>query len=295
MTKTIPTYNRQRLALALLDACGGELSKIDFQKLLFLYSRENDNKSYSFVPYKFGCFSFQAKSDMEMMEQYGFIAIDDKLYKKTAQKSFLGFVLEIEAERITAFADNFKSLRGKKLISYVYTQYPYYTINSEIAREYVSAQVVEEARINIKERQFFTIGYEGVSIDAFIDKLIKNNIRALVDVRKNAISMKFGFSKRFLQNALKNTRINYIHIPDLGVPSENRKELSNLNDYDRLFEEYEQTILPFAIKELSQLSHIYNTYGRVAIMCYEKDAAMCHRGRIAKTMSNNYNININHL
>jgi len=51
--------DRQRLILSLLDSLGGSIAPTDFQKLLFLYSAEWEQKqSYEFVPYKFGCFSF---------------------------------------------------------------------------------------------------------------------------------------------------------------------------------------------------------------------------------------------
>ncbi|MCP5049539.1 MAG: DUF488 domain-containing protein, partial [bacterium] len=58
-------FKRQKLLLALLEEWGGELSKTDMQKYLFLVSRCQDkgNKSYHFIPYKFGCFSFNSYSD----------------------------------------------------------------------------------------------------------------------------------------------------------------------------------------------------------------------------------------
>ncbi|WP_200885350.1 DUF488 family protein [Jejuia pallidilutea] len=47
----------------------------------------------------------------------------------------------------------------------------------------------------------FTIGYEGISLEHYLNKLIRNNIKLLCDVRKNALSMKYGFSKSQLKNA----------------------------------------------------------------------------------------------
>ena len=38
--------NRQRRLLALLDALGGRVGNMDFQKLLFLYCREEDPAPY---------------------------------------------------------------------------------------------------------------------------------------------------------------------------------------------------------------------------------------------------------
>ena len=50
-------FDRQRVLLELLDALNEPVSSIDFQKLLFLYTREGEPApSYEFVPYRFGCF-----------------------------------------------------------------------------------------------------------------------------------------------------------------------------------------------------------------------------------------------
>ena len=57
-------FDRQKRVLALVDALGGEVGNLDFQKLLFLYCREvEETPSYEFVPYKFGGFSFTSYVD----------------------------------------------------------------------------------------------------------------------------------------------------------------------------------------------------------------------------------------
>ncbi len=52
-------YKRQKLLLDLVHAAGGELAATDLQKLLFLYGQQcEDEPSYRFIPYRYGCFSF---------------------------------------------------------------------------------------------------------------------------------------------------------------------------------------------------------------------------------------------
>ncbi len=52
-------FKRQQLLLTLLNALGPPAGHMDFQKLLFLYTREcEEQPSYEFVPYRFGGFSF---------------------------------------------------------------------------------------------------------------------------------------------------------------------------------------------------------------------------------------------
>jgi hypothetical protein len=46
-------FDRQKCLLALLDAHGGEVGNLDFQKLLFLYCQESEESpTYEFVPYR---------------------------------------------------------------------------------------------------------------------------------------------------------------------------------------------------------------------------------------------------
>ncbi|WP_022708770.1 hypothetical protein [Bartonella bovis] len=62
-TKGKTLFKRQKLLLALLQEFGGCLSNIDFQKYLFLFTQWEEKQSYEFVPYKYGCFSFQSYAD----------------------------------------------------------------------------------------------------------------------------------------------------------------------------------------------------------------------------------------
>jgi uncharacterized protein (DUF488 family) len=298
LNKNIPTYKRQRLALALLEILGGNLSKTDFQKLLFLYIELFDkSKKYSFIPYLYGCYSFQAHCDMDAMRQYGFLSENTEIYEKNTNYSddFLAFLDKDEQFLLKQFHDKFGNLKGNKLISYVYNHFPQYAINSKIADEYVKKELIEQHKIHIEKNHFFTIGYEGETVETFINNLIKNDIHILVDVRKNALSMKFGFSKTFLSKTLEKINICYLHMPNLGIPSENRRNLNTKESYNTLFEHYKNESLKQSIKELEQLYYLYNKHHRLSIMCYEKDVNMCHRNCIANEMSKRYNMKITHM
>ena len=132
---------------------------------------------------------------------------------------------------------------------------------------------------------FLTIGYEGSSFDGYLNRLIKNNVKTLVDVRRNPLSRKYGFSKGTLSDTVKNLGIGYVHIPELGVASERRQQLNTQADYDRLFNSYEKQELKQNGKALQDLFGIFLKDKRVAITCFEADVCMCHRGRVAKAMS----------
>ena len=81
-------YYRRKIILSLLQVFGGELEKIQLQKLLFLFTRfQKDKKSFDFVPYKFGCFSFQANADLSTLKKYGIVSDTDKFWKKEVKKN----------------------------------------------------------------------------------------------------------------------------------------------------------------------------------------------------------------
>ena len=130
----------------------------------------------------------------------------------------------------------------------------------------------------------FTIGYESLSLESYINKLIINDVRVLCDVRKNAFSQKYGFSKSQLQQACTGVGIEYIHIPELGIDSEERQDLVSQKDYDILFAKYEKTTLKTNEDYLTIILNKIQEKGRVALTCFEKSPIQCHRGRVAKRL-----------
>lgn len=78
MTSKLPTLNyRQKALINLLKAFGGRVSGVDFQKYLFLYTQEYERKpSFEFVPYRFGCFSFQSYADKRRLIEVGMLHTD---------------------------------------------------------------------------------------------------------------------------------------------------------------------------------------------------------------------------
>jgi hypothetical protein len=67
-------FDRQRVLLELLDALNEPVGSTDFQKLLFLYTREGEpTPSYEFVPYHFGCFSFTSCADKRRLIDQGLL------------------------------------------------------------------------------------------------------------------------------------------------------------------------------------------------------------------------------
>ena len=151
-----------------------------------------------------------------------------------------------------------------------------------------------------EQSTLFTIGYEGISIDTYINKLLSNHIKTLVDVRKNAYSNKFGFSKKEFMYCLEKSDIKYIHIPELGIESEKRQELktaksSSSNGYDlfdngvrnienKLFEDYKANLSSKQMY-IDKLLQILKQDSLIAITCFEADYKCCHRHVVAESLS----------
>ena len=150
-------------------------------------------------------------------------------------------------------------------------------------------------RINAQKRHYeepmlFTIGYEGLSLEQYIKKLILFDVHTLCDVRKNAYSQKYGFSKHTLEKACVGVGIRYVHVPQLGIESDKRRDLRSQKDYDILFDEYERTTLKENTEALLYVRSIIDADKRVALTCFEKDPRQCHRSRVAKALMQLSNI-----
>lgn len=300
--KTKPTFYRQRLMLALLQSFNGNLSKLDLQKLLFLFVQESatKKKAYEFVPYHYGCYSFQANSDVKTMHNYGFLYLNEKdntIKLANTQIDHIKNLKEADKNFLNIFMHKYKDLSGNKLIAHVYKNYPYYTMNSKIAHKFsIEPYKKQQTLFPEKVKDFYTIGYEGITFENYLNKLIANDINILCDVRKNPYSMKFGFSKNMLNHALEQIGIKYIHLPELGIESEDRQELNSLEDYKKLFKEYQATTIQTeaAQKALQYINDI-SKHNKIALTCFEKDIEYCHRGVIAKELHNMFQLEYNNI
>lgn len=287
MTKpTPPKYHRQRFLLVLLKASGGRLSKMDFQKLLFVSQQGAENPYYDFVPYHYGCYSFQAQSDIELLESRGWLQIMGKDVE-LLDTSDVGMAID-EAAKVRLFAKKFKDYRGTPLVRYIYEHYPYYAIHSKIAKNILdgpSYEAVLQAGRQFKSNtaQLFTIGYEGLSFEKYINQLIGQDVHLLCDVRINPFSRKFGFSKSSMSRLLPQLGIEYLHIPELGIRSENRNHLETASDYVQLFKTYRKS-LPQKKGSLERLTGLLDQHKRIALTCFEKQPESCHRHCVSEYM-----------
>jgi len=280
-------YYRRKVILALLQQFGGSLTKLDLQKLLFIYTTEKTKNYFDFVPYKLGCFSFQSYQDLNTMVKYGLIAEVQNHWLSIDKRNYINELTYNDRLALTELYQTYKDIRKKKLMQYVYKKYPYFAINSIVAKDILNSEefnIVQQSRPENNIMGLYTIGYEGKTPEYFANQLIKHDIKILCDVRKNPLSMKYGFSKNQLKNIIENCGIEYIHIPELGIQSEKRKNLNSLQDYKMLFDDYRKTTLTNAKEPLNFIENLITTKKRVALTCFEADYNRCHRNQVAQAI-----------
>jgi len=141
---------------------------------------------------------------------------------------------------------------------------------------------------------FFTIGYEGLSLEEFAKKLLLYKVKVLIDVREIPWSRKNGFSKTKLTERFKQEPITYLSFPELGSPQSTRNQLRDDEDYKKFFNTYSFYLDEFKESLIDILTLLKRK--NVCIMCYEKNVNLCHRKIIVEKIQRmNGKLDIKHL
>jgi uncharacterized protein (DUF488 family) len=122
----------------------------------------------------------------------------------------------------------------------------------------------------------YTIGYEQASLDQVIGALKAAGVAVVVDVRAVAASRRPGFSKTMLGASLKAEGVDYVHLRALGTPKAGREaaRAGRTGEMHAIFEAHLEE--PEAVLALAEAARILKERP-AALLCYEADAAHCHR------------------
>lgn len=278
--------NRQKRLLSLVHALDGRVGSLDFQKLLFLYCQEEAEAPYEFVPYKFGAFSFTSYADRRKLVERDLLTDEENFWALTdAGRRSAG--TEASAE-VTKFAASHRALRGDALVADTYRRFPYYATRSEIAGRVLKGDSAALQRIKDAQPRraagLSTIGYEGLSLEAYLNRLLQAGVTLLCDVRRNPLSRKYGFSKRTLAKGCEGVGIRYEHVPELGIDSVERQGLETQADYDTLFDRYERETLPRQRPAIDTIAAWIQSGESVSLTCYERLPVQCHRHCVAEAV-----------
>jgi len=265
-------FHRQRVLLSLLSSVGGKMGESDVQWLLFDYGRRCRERGveppYDFITDEDGPRSFTAVADREKLAARGFLV--SGVWHLTPEGRRLAG--NLENGDVSFFATRFRSRRGDP--------------GAGGKRRPATGGRDDAARNNGRPRGglLATIGYEGRSYEAYFNELLQAGISRLCDVRRNPISRKWGFSKRFLQQGCDEFGIRYEPFRELGVESGARANLTDRSAYERLFAQYEATTLPRCQDAVARIAGWIDAGERVAITCYERDFGDCHRSCVASAI-----------
>lgn len=294
---------RRRVLLAVLERARDRVDKVRFQKFLFLLAQHQKEPAYHFLPCRFGGYSFQAARDARVLAEHHCLLemgeYNYRLHSEGMKEEFLASLSDEDSEELENVFQAYGNKRNSDLIYEVYEQYPGYAINSELLSRprYAALRAAvekEKKKPKTSHPTLYTIGYEGLCIEQYVSRLIEKNVSMLVDVRRNPLSRKYGFSKSHLIRITGECGIEYQHIPALGIEGSKRKNLRSRSDYDRLFDSYRES-LPQKEDELNRLQDIFGNHPRIALTCFEKDHTWCHRSALAEAVQERHSVRVEHL
>ncbi|MFM7335040.1 MAG: DUF488 family protein [Tabrizicola sp.] len=129
-------------------------------------------------------------------------------------------------------------------------------------------------------RALFTFGYEGLTIEAFIERLIQARVDLISDVRELPLSRKKGFSKTAFREALAAADIAYEHRPALGCPKPVRDRYKSDGDW----QVYTRGFLAHLGTQRAEIANLAKTAQKqtVCLVCFEADFGSCHRTYVAR-------------
>ncbi len=273
-------FIREKIVLKLLNQLPQPVLRTVFVKLVFLLRHEtslrNMSSFYDFVPYKYGPFSFTLYRELERLKSNGYVReVEGKLAP-------LPFVASAEPlaplgkAAVRHVVGNYGNTSRQAILEDVYRRYPWFALKSELPqRKFASIEPPLEAPPAV-----YTSGYEGMSVEAFFNRLLERGIQMLIDVRANPVSRKYGFAGSRLRHFCELLGLSYRHEPSVGIPPGVRSELDDLASYRRLFRHYEESILPAQLNKIAELGRTMSVIPSV-LVCFEKDVERCHRGCLA--------------
>lgn len=128
-----------------------------------------------------------------------------------------------------------------------------------------------------------TIGYEGKTLDELLGELKQAGVALVLDVRAVAASRRPGFSKTALGNALRENGIDYRHYRALGTPAAGREAARKGRTAEMRAIYAVQLETPEAELAMEQ---VLDDAGErhAALLCFEREAAGCHRSMLVERM-----------
>lgn len=145
------------------------------------------------------------------------------------------------------------------------------------------------------KRKLLTIGYGGFGIQEFLNALVTNEVRWLIDIREIPVSRKEGFSKSVLKSHLDGVGIHYSHFGWLGSPGQSRSRLRETGDYDIFFREVRRQLE--TSESMTQIHEVVEIAKRerACLMCYCPRWELCHRRCVVEAIMSCSSLTVGHV
>jgi uncharacterized protein (DUF488 family) len=284
--------HRQKALLLILQQVGSTASALQIMKWAFLLSHETSSHGgktfYQFIPYRYGPYSFTLNQETDSLIRNGFLEKEkNNCWRLTDLGKKLDFNLPNNVTQdINHVTADYGKLSNQELLDLVYEKYSWFTVNSDLPGR-------RKKKRPIAEKAIYTAGYEGKTVDEFLNLLMESGISRLIDVRFNPISRRYGFHKSTLARLCGYLGIDYQHIPELGIPGSERDDLGSSAKYASLFNNYRNS-LPSRENALLNVIGLLENAPSV-LVCMEADPVFCHRNVLAQHLTSLIDMRIKHL
>lgn len=265
----------------------------------FLAKRESqaagEALGYEFVPCA-GPHSFELQRDLTHLARRGFLGADAHAEHVSIPQGQRGqtrkLVEQLPSDLLQGLADaaiRYADWRPDELLLEVCKRFPWYVEGGGGGARSDSPAV----GLQSVPSTMYTIGYEGLTIDGVLAMLLRAGIQRILDVRRNPVSRKYGFSRSALEGLSADVGVEYRHYPELGVPSEMRGDLNTQASYERLWRWYRE-MLPRQDQAVGAAVDAVRS-APSALLCMEADHRKCHRSRLAAYLSQRTGLVVRHL
>lgn len=125
--------------------------------------------------------------------------------------------------------------------------------------------------------KIYTLGYQGLSAELYVQALVNAGVGVVLDVREHAWSQRPAFVKSTLQKALLAAGIRYEHIKAAGNPSQNRKTARSAAQCLGRYRTYLRENTDCLHSLLLAIESAADSGRPACLTCYERSYEECHR------------------
>ncbi len=280
--------SRKRVLLTILNSASRPVERIQLMIWAWIlrhqFPSEGGSAFYDFVPHHSGPYSFTLDHEAGKLESEGLLVASETSWEAT-KGAWSDSVEPAVLRDVSAIVRKFNSVPANQVLDEIYARFPEYAVLSK------RKKLVERCTA---ELAVYTAGYEGLSVDAFLNGLIANGIHQLIDVRMNPIARRFGFHKSTLSRLCGELGISYVHVPQLGIHSSLRQELNDQDDYEELFKQYRRSTLKTETEAIEAVTKLVQDKPSV-LVCMEACPDQCHRKHLAKVVAEQTGLEIWHI